>query len=1077
MTAVLGWLTSRRRERALRTALLDTQRQFAESELLFHAAFEQAGAGVAVVDMAGKTVRVNRRLAEIMGYSVAELSSLSLRAQANPDDLARVMQDRDRLLKGEIPILQGEHRYRHKLGHEVWASVTAAVVRDAQGAPQYFVSIIDDIQARKRAEAERLLFSEAFHQASLPLLLTDAVLSIRYANPAFCTLTGFSLQELEGRPLTSLVPEASQHVYAEALRRLPAEGTFASEADSPSRDGTPIPVQLSLSNIDDHAGATVGLVGSFRDLRASRAQESLLRKLALAVEQNPSFVIITTLDNQIDYVNDALVRASGYSRDELLRMKARQLTTGVTPEHVAAWAAAMAERRPWSGVVQNLRKDGSEYPVATTILPLVEPDGSVTHRVGLGEDVSERLRIASELERHRHNLEELVSARTDALHAANTSLAEQQRFLRTVTDAMPAIVGYVDAEGVYRFANQGYSRWYGVPNESLLGRSIYQTADAEALARNEPYIRAVLRGEPQLFQSTVPRHSDGSSRHMQSVFIPDQAEAGVRGFFVMATDITELKEAELKLAALNDELSVRAAQAEAATRAKSAFLANMSHEIRTPMNAILGLTHLLTLDATDRVQRDRLGKVHTAAKHLLHVINDILDLSKIEAGKMTLDADEFALDGLLASSFELVVERARQKGIELIVDTDHLPAYLRGDQTRLRQALVNLLGNAVKFTEHGWVRLRGELLREEATRVQVRFEVQDTGEGIALEAQPQLFTAFEQADSSISRRHGGTGLGLALTRHLVQLMDGEIGVQSTPGVGSKFWFTAWLGRARESGVAVIPLHGMRALVVDDLPEAAASVASRLSLMGLDVDTAPGGAEALGQATSALAAGRPYDVLLIDWRMAPLDGIETNRRLHALLRDAMPPSILFSAFDEPSLRQQARDAQFDAVLLKPITASALHDKLMLVLRGQSKDAFRSATASSSAEAELRERHAGRRVLLAEDNAINQEVAQALLQQVGLDVEVADDGRRAVELACSRPYDVVLMDVQMPLMDGLAAARAIRDALGHELPILAITANAFGEDRESCLAAGMNDHIAKPVDPEQLFRTLLRWLPAR
>ena len=705
-------------------------------------------------------------------------------------------------------------------------------------------------------------------------------------------------------------------------------------------------------------------------------------------------------------------------------------------------------------------------------------DQTTAHATALAALQHQLQTSQAELDQHRHHLQGLVAQRTAELAAANASLAQQQQFVRTLTDALPAVVGYVDRDGRYRFTNRGYESWYGVPAKQVLGRTVRQMLGEAAYALNEPHILAVMRGEPQSFQRTFPRH-DGVLRHVQIVFVPNQDEAGVHGYFTLSTDVSDIKSAELKLQQLNDELVLRAAQAESATLAKSAFLANMSHEIRTPMNAIIGLTHLMARDTRDTLQRDRLAKVDAAAKHLLQVINDVLDLSKIEAGKMTLEQSEFSLESLLAGSFEMVGQRARDKGIELIVDADHLPERLRGDATRLRQALVNLLANAVKFTDRGWVRLRGTLLGETRSRQHLRFEVQDTGEGITPQALPRLFDAFEQADSSTTRRHGGTGLGLALTRHLVHLMDGEMGVTSQPGEGSTFWFTAWLDRAGEAGDHAAPLavQGLRVLVVDDLPEALASVADRLAMMGLQVHTAPGAAQALAQVQATMTAGQPFDLLLIDWRMPLMDGIDTRRQLQAMLQGGTPPCILISAFDEPAMWQQARAVQFDAVLVKPITPSALHDTLMRVLRRQAVVPALAGSTAGQAEALLRRRHAGQRVLLVEDNPINQEVADELLRAAGLVVDVADDGERAVELACSRAYDAVLMDMQMPVMDGLNATRTIRHRLGSGLSIIAMTANAFGDDRAACLGAGMNDHIAKPVDPEHLYLTLLRWLPLR
>jgi two-component system sensor histidine kinase/response regulator len=742
-------------------------------------------------------------------------------------------------------------------------------------------------------------------------------------------------------------------------------------------------------------------------------------------------------------------------------------------EAATSFAASPALAAQSDAQAQRLAKASSERD---DIGMLADSLADMMRRIEQG--LQDQARAQQRLAELNADLEVHVATRTRQLEAANAALAEQERFIRTVADSIPGMVAYWDADLICRFASSAHLEWFGQHPQDMVGKSLQALLEPARFAAGEPLFKAALQGVRQSFVQLLTK-ADGSTSHVLVTFIPDVVNGEVRGFNVVCSDVTELKQAELRLSALNDELALRAAQAEAANRAKSAFLANMSHEIRTPMNAIIGLTYLMARDTRDTLARERLDKVDHAAKHLLHVINDILDLSKIEAGKMELESIEFSVDDLLTRAFELVRTSAHEKGLELIVDTDHLPARMQGDPTRLSQSLINLLGNAVKFTSQGWVRLRGELLARESDRLHVRFEVQDTGEGIAPDRQASLFQAFEQADSSLTRRHGGTGLGLALTKRLAEMMGGEIGLLSEPGAGSTFWFTAWLGRAQDASdmAAPIALKGLRALLVDDLAEARRALDDRLQMLGLKVDTLASGPAALAKVQAEMAAGRPYDVMLVDWRMAPMDGIETLKRLTQQLGAGMPPSILVTAFDEPEMRQQARAIRCDTVLVKPITASALQDALARVLRQQGTRQNAPLPDPGDAQAQLQRRYAGQRILLAEDNPINQEVACELLSKAGLVVETASDGVAALELAQSRSYDLVLMDVQMPVMDGLTAARHIRARLGHQLPIVAMTANAFAEDRRQCLDAGMNDHVSKPVDPRALYATLLRWLPLR
>ncbi|MCG6940314.1 MAG: response regulator [Thiohalocapsa sp.] len=782
-------------------------------------------------------------------------------------------------------------------------------------------------------------------------------------------------------------------------------------------------------------------------------------------EQAPDAILICDDAGRIVLMNREAEALLGYDRRELIRRPVERLLPAPLREaHLAqrrgfmdgARAEAMNAVRELTAVT----KSGTQIPVDIRL-------GRVQHRGRMHVVAAIRdLREWRRAERYQEHLEAKVRERTEALRRSREEL-------QAILDNSPMLIHVKDRAGRYTLVNDRWCELARLPEEAVLGRSdemLFAPQVAAAMARDDEIV--LDQGEPRQFEE-VRDHGDTQLVLETYKFPLLDTEGSPYGLCGISHDITERKQYETELRRARD-------QAQDASRAKSAFLANMSHEIRTPINAIIGMTHLaLTGDLPPR-QHDYVDKAHQAATDLLGSFNDILDFSRIEAGKLTLDCAPFRLEEVLETFSAAVGPKAASKGLELLLDCPpHIPTALLGDQLRLSQALINLGNNAVKFTEHGEVVLRVRMVEDSTEQVMLRFSVSDTGIGMSPAERAGLFEPFHQADSSTTRRFGGSGLGLAICRRLMEMMGGRVWVESESDVGSTFHASARFGREPDGAEEPPPLpEDVRVLVVDDNATARGILALMVESLSMRAGTAADGDGALDALRQACAEHDPYDLVFLDWRMPGQDGASVARTIVANTDiNPKPRVVIVTAYGEDDAAARFADLDIVGCLEKPVSPAAVY-QAALRQPPPAEVQLPAPPRRGLGDPRDMERLRDTRVLLAEDHVINRDLAAEILAAAGVRVDVAQDGREAVLKAIDGDYDAMLMDIHMPELDGYEAARQIRAAPGHDdLPIIAMSASITPADRQRAIAAGMNDHLSKPIDVHALFATLARWVTPR
>ena len=1090
-----------------RTALRAANEELEATRTSLRAVFDTAADGIITIDEHGIVRSWNIAAATIFGYEPHEVVGQNVSMLMPSPDREQHDEHLRRYRTTGVAHIIGTGRDVEGLrkdGSRVPLHLSVGEVRSE--SERTFTGIVHDLSQRRQAE-EALRASELRNRLVVDTALDAVVVMdanglVTDWNVQAQNIFGWSRDEMLGQLLAdTIIPHRYREVHRAGLARFlqTGEGPVLNqriEISALRRSGEEFPVELAISPLRTNEGYTFSAF--LRDITSRKQAEAALRtseeRLNLAVE-GANLVIWDW-----DIPSDAVVFSEGWERilgypepgERHFRDWERLLHPADRAEVLRLLTDHLEGRTPIYQTEQRLLAKSGEWKwiLAHGRVVARGADGHPLRAVGICEDITARKRADQALAAQYRVARVLAEA--DTVHQAAVQL------VRSICDELAWDVGAMwsvdEGGGCVRCLT------FQPDTGDAFAEFRAETRDSTFPPGQGLPGRVWVSGQPVWLSSLTddanfPRAGAAALAGLRSGFaLPIRVAVDVIGvveFF--SREARERDEAVLdNLSALGsqigqfmrrkdseEELRRAKEDAEAATRAKSDFLATMSHEIRTPMNGVIGMTGLLLDTPLAAEQREYAETVRESAEALLAIVNDILDFSKVEAGRIDLEVVDFSLRGVVEGVGDLFGPSAYGKGIEFayLIEPD-VPAVLRGDPGRLRQVLTNLVGNAIKFTRQGEVFLHVALAGNDDGTARVRFSVRDTGPGITSEAQARLFQPFSQADSSTTRRYGGTGLGLVISKRLVEMMGGDIGVDSAPGVGSTFWFTVRLpavAAAGESGYAA-ELHGLRVLAVDDHPTNRLVLEQQMAHWGMACASAADGSAALAALRAAAAGGAPYALAILDMRMPDMDGLTLARAIKA---DPTLASVRLVLLSSQGPRQQADAVQagFATVLTKPVRQSQLYDALLDVMQAAAlaTPAPREPSPTVIAPNHVSLPSRGR-VLVAEDNPINKKVAMLMLARLGYRADGVADGVEAVEAVARVPYDVVLMDCQMPEMDGYGATAAIRrlEGLRRHVPIIAMTANAMEGDRERCLAAGMDDYVAKPVKEDELAAALGRWV---